>query len=274
MNQIVQTHSKPLRSHRWVPDFKPLYRNKCSNSVLKQCGNFALKIEMAKKGLDSLVLRHSRALEDEGKSVSVGERTLAYTVPWSGGELPSAGIFHGQPLYRIPVRRGWGAVRKRHIKHALCTSGHKSPWKHTCAHCSMFYCSREKRRNCKLEMCHTLGSRWGIMIQFDKGFLIPEWVSKPVVKPSMSLEVEPGSWNSQRHCLWVIGITNRPAYPEGEILTISKTQSQELLPEWFESRQSVSQGDPVCCLLPGNHFHTSLVHSFRGKSLQVFWLKV
>lgn len=43
-------------------------------------------------------------------------------------------------------------------------------------------------------MCHTvLGSRPGIMIQFDKGFLILEWVSKPVVKPRMSLEVEPGS---------------------------------------------------------------------------------
>lgn len=109
------------------------------------------------------------------------------------GELPSAGIFHGQPLYRIPVRRGWGAVKKCHIKHALCTSGHKSPWKHTCAHCSMFYCSWEKGRKYKLEMCHTLGSRWGLIIPFDKGFLIPEWVSKPVVKPSMSLEVEPGS---------------------------------------------------------------------------------
>lgn len=43
-------------------------------------------------------------------------------------------------------------------------------------------------------MRHTfLGSRRGIMIQFDKSFLILEWVSKPVVKPSMSLEVEPGS---------------------------------------------------------------------------------
>lgn len=43
---------------------------------------------MAKKGLDSLVLRHSGALEDEGKSVSLGERTLAYTAPWSGGSCP------------------------------------------------------------------------------------------------------------------------------------------------------------------------------------------
>lgn len=115
------------------------------------------------------------------------------TLVW--GELPSAGICHRQPLYRIPVRRGWGgAFRKRHIKHGLCTSGHKSPWKHMCARCSMFYCSWEKRRNYKLDLRHKfLGSRWGIMIQFDKGFLIPEWVSKPVVKPSMSLEVEPGS---------------------------------------------------------------------------------
>lgn len=56
------------------------------------------------------------------------------TLVW--GELPSAGICHRQPLYRIPVRRGWGAFRKRHIKHALCTSGHKSPWKHVC---TLFY---------------------------------------------------------------------------------------------------------------------------------------
>lgn len=43
---------------------------------------------MAKKGLDPLVLRHSEALEDEGKSVSRGERTLAYTAPWSVGSCP------------------------------------------------------------------------------------------------------------------------------------------------------------------------------------------
>lgn len=43
---------------------------------------------MAKKGLDSLVLRHSGALEEEGKSVSLGERTQAYTAPWSGGSCP------------------------------------------------------------------------------------------------------------------------------------------------------------------------------------------
>lgn len=85
LNQIVQTHSKPLRRYRWVPDFKPLSRNKCSNSVLKQCGNFALKIEMAKKGLDSLVLRHSGALEDEGKSVSLREKTQTLIAPWPEG---------------------------------------------------------------------------------------------------------------------------------------------------------------------------------------------
>lgn len=120
-----------------------------------------------------------------GRQVCVTGRedsSLHCTLVW--GELPSAGICHRQPRYRIPVRRGWGAVRKCHIKHALCTSGHKSPWKHMCS----------MRRNCKLEMRHTfLGSRRGIMIQFDKSFLILEWVSKPVVKPSMSLEVEPGS---------------------------------------------------------------------------------
>lgn len=45
---------------------------------------------MAKKGLDSLVLRHSEALEDEGKSVSRGERTLAYTGAAQCRHLPRA----------------------------------------------------------------------------------------------------------------------------------------------------------------------------------------
>lgn len=61
---------------------------------------------MAKKGLDSLVLRHSGALEDEvcvtGREDSGTHCTLVL------GELPGAGVSHSQPHYRIPVRRGWG----------------------------------------------------------------------------------------------------------------------------------------------------------------------
>lgn len=134
---IVQTHSKLLRRHRWVPDFKPLSRIKCSNSVLKQCGNFALKVEMAKKGLDSLVLRHSGALEEKGKSVSLGERTQAHIAPWSGRSCP----VQVSSLQNPSKEELEEAVRKCHIKHSLCTSEHKSPWKHMCAHCFMFYYS-------------------------------------------------------------------------------------------------------------------------------------
>lgn len=73
---------------------------------------------MAKKGLDSLVLRHSGALEDEGKSVSLGLGGAAQC-----RHLPQSASLQNPSKEEL----GQGTVRKCHIKHALCTSGHKSP---------------------------------------------------------------------------------------------------------------------------------------------------
>lgn len=88
---------------------------------------------------------------------------------------------------------------------------------------------KKKKTNYKLEMCHTfLGSRLGIRIQFDKGFLALGWGKCFwVVKPSHS-----GSrstfLNFQRGCLWVTGITHPLVYSVGSLTAISESRNRLL----------------------------------------------
>lgn len=95
----------------------------------------------------------------------------------------------------------------------------------------------KKKKNYKLEMCHTfLGSRLGIRIQFDKGFLALGWGKCFwVVKPSHS-----GSrstfLNFQRGCLWVTGITHPLIYSVGSLTAISESRNR-LLNDLKESKR-------------------------------------